>query len=163
MGGGGLDGRSWARTRVGTTVGGKTHSRRSRGRRSLLCVRVREATHHGEAMARAGGEVGELEVRRKRRAKGPASPPGLRCARAGVHACARASWLAQTHARTRTHRHGATATKAGRLPTARGARLGRRRARVGEGGDTFKKTRPSLARWPASPAAARSGGRSALA
>jgi hypothetical protein len=50
MGGGGLDGRSWARTHVGTAVGGETRSRRSRGRCSLLCVHVRKATRHGEAM-----------------------------------------------------------------------------------------------------------------
>jgi hypothetical protein len=42
----------------------------------------------------------------------------------------------------------------GRLTTARRARLGKRRARVGEGGGTCKKAHPSLARWPASPAAA---------
>jgi hypothetical protein len=48
--------------------------------------------------------VGELEVRRKRRAKGPASPPGLWCARDGVHACAMASRPAQTRARMRTLR-----------------------------------------------------------
>jgi hypothetical protein len=115
----------------------------------------------------AGDEVGDLEVRRKRRAKGPASPPGLRCASAGVHACARALRPARTRARTRTRceraGNGAAATKTGWLPTARGARLGRWRAHVGEGGDTCKKTRPSLARWPASPAAVRSGGRSASA
>jgi hypothetical protein len=108
----------------------------------------------------SGDEVCELEVRRKRRAKGPASPPGLRCARAGVHACARASRPARTRARTRTRtrRQRRGGDQDGWLPTARGARLGRRRARVGEGGGTCKKSRPSLARWPASPAAARRHG-----
>jgi hypothetical protein len=61
-------------------------------------------------------------------AKGPASPPGLRHARAGVHASARASRLTRT--RTRTRRQRATAAAKTRwLPTARGARLGKRRAR----------------------------------
>jgi hypothetical protein len=59
---------------------------------------------------------------------------------------------------TRTRRHGAAATKTGRRPTARGGRLGARRARVGEGGGTCKKSRPSLARWSASLAAARRRG-----
>jgi hypothetical protein len=38
------------RVRVETAVGGESCTRRSRGRRSLLCVRVREATNHGEVM-----------------------------------------------------------------------------------------------------------------
>jgi hypothetical protein len=71
----------------------------------------------------------------------------------GVAACTDARANA-----TRTRRHGAAATKTGRRPTARGGWLGGRRARVGEGGGTCKKLRPSLARWPASPAAARRRG-----
>jgi hypothetical protein len=108
--------------------------------------------------------------RRGGRAAGPAQEKGQRpslASRVTVRECwgarlregvaARTDALANTNA-TRTRRHGAAATKTGWLPTARGARLGRRRARVGEGGDTCKKTRPSLARWPALPAAARQRG-----
>jgi hypothetical protein len=97
--------------------------------------------------------------------------PGL-ASRVTAHACwgarlcegvaARMDARANVHA-TRTRRHGAAATKTGRFPTARGGWLGERRARVDEGGGTCKKMRPSLARWPASPAAARSGRRSASA
>jgi hypothetical protein len=92
--------------------------------------------------------------------------PGL-ASRVMAHACwgarlregvaARTDARANAHA-TRTRRHGAAATKTGRLPTARGGWLSGRRARVGEGGGTCKKMRPSLARWPASPAAARRRG-----
>jgi hypothetical protein len=46
--------------------------------------------------------VCELEVWRKRRAKGPASSPGLRCARAGVHA---ARGRRGPHGRAREHEH----------------------------------------------------------
>jgi hypothetical protein len=165
MGGGGHGGRSWAQTRVETAVGDETRTRRSRGRRLLLCVRVREATRHGEAMAaRARGSANWRFGARE-----GGQRPGL-ASRVTGRACwgarLREGVAARTGARerecerdaTRTHRHGATATKTGRLPTARGARLGRRRARVGEGGGTCKKTRPSLARWPASPAAARRRG-----
>jgi hypothetical protein len=48
------------------------------------------------------------------------------------------------------------------LTTARKAKLGERRARVGEGGGTCKKFHPSLARRPASPAAARRRGASGV-
>jgi hypothetical protein len=97
--------------------------------------------------------------------KGPASPPGLQRARAGVHACARVSRPARTRARTRSgceRDANALARRGGdqdgRLPTARGGWLSGRRARVGEGGGTCKKMGPSLARWPASPAVARRRG-----
>jgi hypothetical protein len=74
MGGGGQGDRGWAQTRVETAVGSEACTLRSRGRRSLLCVRVREATRHGEAMAarptgmRTGGPAQE---------KGPKAQPRL--------------------------------------------------------------------------------------
>jgi hypothetical protein len=81
--------------------------------------------------------------------------PGLRRARTGVHACTRATLFVRTRAQTRTRRRGSTsAAKTGWLTTDRRARLGKRHAHVGEGGGTCKKLHPSLARWPASPAAA---------
>jgi hypothetical protein len=127
------------------------HSPVKRAALPPLCPRARgnppRRGHGGAADRSANWRSGAREG-----AKGPASPLGLRHARSGVHACARALRLARTRARTRTRmlRQRATAAaKTGWLPTARGARLGKRRARVGEGGGTCKKTRPSLARWPA--------------
>jgi hypothetical protein len=152
MGGGGQDDRSWAQTRVGGS-GGRWRSMHSPVKRAMLpplrpCARGNPPRRgHGDAADRsANWRFGAREG-----AKGPASPPGLRRARAGVHACARASWLARTHARTRTRRRWATAAaKTGWLTTTRRARLGKRRARVGESGGTCKKAHPSLARWSAS-------------
>jgi hypothetical protein len=156
MGGGGQDDRSWAQTRVSGS-GGRWRSVHSPVKRAALpplrpCARSNHPrSGHGgaadrSAISRSGAREG---------AKGPASLPGLRRARAEVHACARASLLARTRARTRTRRRRATAAaKTGWLTTARRARLGKRRARVGEGGGTCKKAHPSLARWPASPAVA---------
>jgi hypothetical protein len=92
------------------------------------------------------------------RAGGPAQEKGQRpglASRVTGRACGGARLREGVAARTDAR---ANATKTGRLPTARGARLGRRRTRIGEGGGTCKKTRPSLARWPASPAAARRRG-----
>jgi hypothetical protein len=90
--------------------------------------------------------------RRGVRAGGPAQEKGQRPSLAST-VTVRACWGACL-------REGVVVavTKTGWLPTVRGARLGRRRARVGEGGGTCKKMRPSLARWPASPAAARRRG-----
>jgi hypothetical protein len=155
MGGGEQDDHSWAQTRVSGS-GGRwrcVHSPVKRAALPSLCPRARgnhpRRGHGGEADRSA-----TLRSGARKGAEGPASPPGLRRARAGVHACARATLFVRTCARTRTRRRRATsAAKTGWLTTARRARLGKRRACVGEGGGTYKKVHPSLARCPASPAA----------
>jgi hypothetical protein len=85
--------------------------------------------------------------------------PGLIRARAGVRKRERwvsgtvrasASAIASRPARRRGLDRHRTAARRHRV-----ARLRKRRARVGEGGGASKKAHPSLARWPASPAAAR--------
>jgi hypothetical protein len=156
MGGGGQDDRSWAQTRVSGS-GGRWRSVHSPVKRAVLPP-LRPHARGNHPRRGHGGAADRSAISRfgaREGAKGPASPPGLRRARAEVHACARASLLARTRARTRTRRRRATAAaKTGWLTTARRAKLGKRRARVGEGGDTYKKAHPSLARWPASPAAA---------
>jgi hypothetical protein len=68
---------------------------------------------------------------------------------------------AQARTRTRPARRGAAGSMTCNVRRTRRhktARLKNRRAHVGEGGDTCKKAHPSLARWPASPAAARRRG-----
>jgi hypothetical protein len=114
MGGGRHGGRSWAQTSVETAVGDVTCSRRSRGRRLLLCVRVREATRHGGA---GDGEC-ELEVRRK----GRGQRPGL-ASRVTVRACwgarLREGVAARTSARERERECDANATRRERAGTAR--------------------------------------------
>jgi hypothetical protein len=156
MGGGGQDDRSWAQTRVSGS-GGRWRSVHSPVKRvALPSLRPRARGNHPRrghggaadrsATSRSGARKG---------AKGPASPPGLRRARVGVHTCARATLFVRTRARTRTRRRRATsAAKTGWLTAAIRARLSKRRARVGEGGGTCKKVHPSLARWPTSPTAA---------
>jgi hypothetical protein len=137
-------------------VGGEARTRRSRGRCSLLCIRVREATRHGDADDRER----ELEVRRKRRGQKPSlASRATACACWGARL--REGVAARTDARANANApatgHGGG--QDGVAPyTARGARLGKPRARVGEAGGTCKKTRPSLARWPASPVEARRRG-----
>jgi hypothetical protein len=158
MGGGGHDDRSWTPSRVN---GGRWRSAHSPVKRAALPPLRARARGNPPWRGHGGADDRDANWRSDARegAKGPASPPGLRRARVGVHACARASRLARTRARTRMRRQRATtAARTGWLPTARGARLGKRRARVGEGGGTCKKTRPSLAQWPASPATARRRG-----
>jgi hypothetical protein len=156
MGGGGQDDRSWAQTRVSGS-GDRWRSVHSPVKRAAFPpLRPRARGNHprgGHGGATDRSAISRSGVREG--AKGPALPPGLRRACAGVHACGGASLLARTRARTRTRRRRATpAAKTGRLTTDRRARLGKRRARVGEGGVTCKKAHPSLARWTASPAAA---------
>jgi hypothetical protein len=116
---------------------------------------------------RRGRQECELEVRRKRRGQRPSL-----ASRATARACYGARLCEGVAARTDARANAnaianapATATaaaKTGWLPTARGARLGKRRASLGEGGGTCKKAHPSLARWPASPAAARGRGASGV-
>jgi hypothetical protein len=102
------------------------------------------------------------------RGKGQGStwPPRDRYARAGVHGNAGVGLAercvrAQAQTRTRLARRGAAGSTTGiarRTRRHKTARLKKRRARVGEGGGTCKKVHPSLAPWPASPAAARRRG-----
>jgi hypothetical protein len=117
-----------------------TWSRRGHGGAAFLCTAARDG---------AGTKMDQRPGLASRVTAGACWGARLR---EGVEARTDAS--ANAHA-MRTRRHGAAATKTGRLPTARGGWLGERRARVGEGGSTYKKMRPSLARWPASPAAVR--------
>jgi hypothetical protein len=101
MGGGGQGDRSWAQTRVETAVGSEACTLRSRGRCSLLCVRVREATHHGEAMAarptgvRTGGPAQE---------KGSKAQPRLQGYGARVLGCTHARGHRSSHERAREHK-----------------------------------------------------------
>jgi hypothetical protein len=64
-----------------TATGGEACSRRSRGRRSLFHVLVRETANHGEAMA-ARRQERNLEVWRKKRGQRPSLVSWVR-----VHAC----------------------------------------------------------------------------
>jgi hypothetical protein len=104
---------------------------------------------------RRGRQERNLEVRRKKRGQRPSL-----ASRVKVRACWGARLCegdvpARTHARTRTRRRRVTsAATTGWLRTARRSRLGKRRARVGEGGGTYKKFHPSLARWTTSQAVA---------
>jgi hypothetical protein len=134
---------------------------------TVRAIHMVTARSRRRGLPRHGGEG------RRRRNYGPKARPRLQGQGARVLGCTPTRGRRSPHGRarerardvnaTRTHRHGEAATKTGRFPTARGGWLGRRRARVDEGSGTYKKMRPSLARWPASPAAARSGGRSASA
>jgi hypothetical protein len=135
------------------------------------------ATVHATHMSTAGSRRRDLPrhggERRRRHENGPKAQPHLQGCGARVLGCTPVRGRRGLHGRARerardvnaarTRRHGAAATETGRRPTARGCWLGGWRTRVGEGGGTCKKLRPSLARWPASPAAARSGGRSTSA
>jgi hypothetical protein len=106
MGGGRLDDRSWPQTRVGTMVGGKTRSRRSRGQRSLLCVRVREATRHGEAMA---AQATRWASCRSGAREGPKAQPRLQGYGARVLGCTPARGRRGPHGRAREHERDANA------------------------------------------------------
>jgi hypothetical protein len=126
---------------------------------------IARATHRATARSRRCGLSRHDGLKRRRRKNGPKARPRPQGYGARVLGCTPARGRRGPHGRARecardanamrTRRHGAAATKTGRLPTARGGWLGGQRARVDEGGDTCKKMRPSLARWPASPAAAR--------
>jgi hypothetical protein len=75
-----------------TATGGEACSRRSRGRRSLSCARVRETSNHDKAMAaRPTGAQPRGPAQEK--GQGSALSLGLGCTRAGVHTCARATCL----------------------------------------------------------------------
>jgi hypothetical protein len=129
--------------------------------RPLPLATVR-ATHMATAGSRRRGLTRHDGERRRRHENRPKARPRLQGCGACVLGCTpvrgrRGRKDAHANAK-RTRQHGAAATKIGRRPTARGGWLGGRRACVGEGGSTCKKLRPSLARWPASPAAARRRG-----
>jgi hypothetical protein len=100
----------------------------------------------------------------RERAKARPRRPGIDTrARWGARQHGRWVGGVRAHARTRTRpaRRGAAGSTTGNVRRTRRhktARLKNRRACVGEGGGTCKKAHPSLAQWPASPAAARRRG-----
>jgi hypothetical protein len=132
-------------TAVGTNAceeaaaGGEACTRRPRGRRSLPCDRVCEAFGNGEAMAARPTGAHPRGPAQEKEPKVQPCLPGWRarvlgCTLArGRRACADAR--VNANAPTRDRERG----QYGVHTTARRARLGKRRARVDEGGGTCKR------------------------